>query len=133
MDVTTEPNYAMKRARDKMDIIGSEGPPMLNKFDIPAKKLLRFEEQYSPEDVAKMKRFYSKLPEGQAMTGSEIYDAAEGKDYVLDGIAKAGGFAGYERPASGSGNIGSWFRVSDQNALTRKARGGLMHLQNPYR
>jgi hypothetical protein len=133
MDVTTEPNYAMKRARDKMDIIGSEGPPMLNKFDIPAKKLLRFEEQYSPEDVARMKRFYSKLPEGQAMTGSEIYDAAEGKDYVLDGIAKAGGFAGYERPASGSGNIGNWFRVSDQNALTRKARGGLMHLQNPYR
>jgi hypothetical protein len=115
-----------------MDNAKLQGPPVMNKFDIPAKKLLRFEEQYSPEDVALMRRYFNKLPEGQAMTGEEIYDAAGGKAYVLDGIAKAGGFAGYERPSqpvTGSGNAGNWYRVTDQNALTRKARGGLMHLR----
>jgi hypothetical protein len=126
LDVTTDPNYAMKRARDKMDMVGQSGPPMLNKFDVPAAKMLRFEETYSPADVALMRRFYNKLPEGQAMTGEQIYDAAGGKDYVMEGIAKAGNMAGYERPAGGSGGIGNWFRVTDQEALTRKARGGFV-------
>jgi hypothetical protein len=127
LDVTTDTGYAMKRARDKMEARGIEGPPMLNKFDIPAAKMLRFEEQYSPEDVAKMKRFYGKLPEGKAMTGEEIYDATGGKDYVLEGLTRAGGFSGYQRPAGGSGGIGDWYRVTDQEALTRKARGGFIH------
>ena len=133
LDVTTDTSYAMKRARDKMDARGIEGPPMVNKFDVPAAKMLRFEETYSPEDVAKMKRFYGKLPEGKAMTGEEIYEATGGKDYVLEGVARAGGFSGYQRPAGGSGGIGDWYRVTDQEALTRKARGGLMHLQKRYR
>jgi len=127
LDVTTDTSYAMKRARDKMEARGIEGPPMVNKFDIPAAKMLRFEEQYSPEDVAKMKRFYGKLPEGKAMTGEEIYEAAGGKDYVLEGLTRAGGFSGYQRPAGGSGGIGDWYRVTDQEALTRKARGGFIH------
>jgi hypothetical protein len=73
-----------------------------------------------------MRRFFNKLPEGKAMTGEEIYDATGGKDFVLEGIAKAGGFSGYERPAGGSGGVGNWYRVTDQEALTRKARGGLI-------
>ena len=126
LDVTTDPSYAMKRARDKMDMVGQAGPPMLNRFDVPATKMLRFEETYSPTDVALMRRFFNRLPEGRAMTGEEIYDLAGGKDYVMEGIAKAGGMAGYERPAGGSGGVGNWYRVTDQEALTRKARGGLI-------
>jgi hypothetical protein len=126
LDVTTDESYAMKRARDKMEMFGQSGPPMLNKFDVPAAKMLRFQETYSPEDVALMRRFFNRLPEGKSMTGEEIYDTAGGKDFVMEGIAKAGGMAGYERPAGGSGGIGNWYRVTDQEALTRKARGGLI-------
>jgi hypothetical protein len=133
LDVTTDQGYAIKRAQDKMTQVGQEGPPMINKFDVPAAKLLRFEETYSPEDVKLMRRFFNKLPEGKAMTGEEIYDTAQGKDFVMEGLAKAGGFAGYERPAGGSGGVGNWYRVTDQEALTRKARGGLAQLQKRYR
>jgi uncharacterized protein YidB (DUF937 family) len=126
LDVTTDESYAMKRARDKMEMFGQSGPPMLNKFDVPAAKMLRFQETYSPEDVALMRRFFNRLPEGKSMTGEEIYDTAGGKDFVMEGIAKAGGMAGYERPAGGSGGVGNWYRVTDQEALTRKARGGLI-------
>ena len=126
LDVTTDESYAMKRARDKMEMFGQAGPPMLNRFDVPAAKMLRFEETYSPADVALMRRFFRRLPEGQAMTGEEIYDAAGGKDYVMEGIAKAGNMSGYERPAGGSGGVGNWYRVTDQEALTRKARGGFV-------
>ena len=133
LDVTTDQGYAIKRAQDKMTQVGQEGPPMINKFDVPAAKMLRFEETYSPEDVKLMRRFFNKLPEGKAMTGEEIYDTAQGKDFVMEGLAKAGGFAGYERPAGGSGGVGNWYRVTDQEALTRKARGGLAQLQKRYR
>jgi uncharacterized protein YidB (DUF937 family) len=133
LDVTTDQGYAIKRAQDKMTQMGQEGPPMINKFDVPAAKLLRFEETYSPEDVKLMRRFFGKLPEGKAMTGEEIYDTAQGKDFVMEGVAKAGGFSGYERPAGGSGGVGNWYRVTDQEALTRKARGGLAQLQKRYR
>jgi len=34
---------------------------MLNKFDIPASKLRRFEDTYSPEDVALMRQFFNKF------------------------------------------------------------------------
>jgi uncharacterized protein YidB (DUF937 family) len=129
LDVTTDQGYAIKRAQDKMSQMGQVGPPMVNKFDVPAAKMLRFEETYSPEDVKLMRRFFNKLPEGKAMTGEEIYDATGGKDFVLEGIAKAGGFSGYERPAGGSGGVGNWFRVTDQEALTRKARGGLAQMR----
>ena len=133
LDVTTDPGYASKRAMDKMGMFGQEGPPMINKFDIPAKRLLRFEETYSPEDVALMRRYFNKLPQDRAMTGEEIYDMANGKDFVMEGIAKAGGLAGYERPAGGSGGVGNWYRVTDQEALTRKAKGGLAAIQKRYR
>jgi hypothetical protein len=129
LDVTTDQGYAVKRAQDKMTHIGQMGPPMVNKFDIPAAKMLRFEETYSPEDVRLMRRFFNKLPEGKAMTGEEIYDAAQGRDFVLEGIARAGGFSGYERPPGGSGGVGNWYRVTDQEALTRKARGGLAQMK----
>jgi hypothetical protein len=129
LDVTTDQGYAIKRAQDKMSQMGQMGPPMVNKFDVPAAKMLRFEETYSPEDVKLMRRFFGKLPEGKAMTGEEIYDATGGKDFVLEGIAKAGGFSGYERPAGGSGGVGNWYRVTDQEALTRKARGGLAQMR----
>jgi hypothetical protein len=133
LDVTTDQGYAIKRAQDKMSQMGQMGPPMVNKFDVPAAKMLRFEETYSPEDVKLMRRFFGKLPEGKAMTGEEIYDATGGKDFVMEGVAKAGGFSGYERPAGGSGGVGNWYRVTDQEALTRKARGGLAQLQKRYR
>jgi hypothetical protein len=129
IDVTTEPSYAVKRGADKM--IGKSGPPMVNQFDIPQGRMLQFEEQYSPEDVALMRRYFNKLPQGQAMRGEEIFDAAQGRDVILEGIAKAGGFAGYERPNTGAVGKGQWFRVTEPEELVRKARGGLAQLSKP--
>ena len=108
-------------------MLGKEGPPMVSQFDIPEKRLLKFEEQYSPEDVALMKRFFNKLPQGQAMKGEDIWDAAQGRDVIMEGIAKAGGFAGYERPNTGAYGKGQWFRITDPEELKRaKRRGGLV-------
>jgi hypothetical protein len=129
IDVTTEPSYAVKRGADKM--IGKSGPPMVNQFDIPQGRMLQFEEQYSPEDVALMRRYFNKLPQGQAMRGEEIFDAAQGRDAILEGIAKAGGFAGYERPNTGAVGKGQWFRVTEPEELVRKARGGLAQFSKP--
>jgi hypothetical protein len=130
MDVTTDSGYAVKRGADKM--IGKEGPPMVSKFDIPSGRLLQFEEQYSPEDVALMKRYFNKLPQGQAMRGEDIWDAAQGRDVIMEGIAKAGGFAGYERPNTGAVGKGQWFRVTEPEELKRgKARGGLAQATKP--
>jgi hypothetical protein len=122
MDVTTDPGYAVKRGSDKM--IGKSGPPMVSKFDIPSGRILQFEEQYSPEDVALMRRYFNKLPQGQSMRGEEIFDAAQGRDVILEGIAKAGGFAGYERPNTGAVGKGQWFRVTEPEELMRKSGGG---------
>jgi uncharacterized protein YidB (DUF937 family) len=129
IDVTTEPSYAVKRGTDKM--MGKSGPPMVNQFDVPAGKILQFEEQYSPEDVALMRRYFNKLPQGQAMRGEEIFDAAQGRDAILEGIAKAGGFAGYERPNTGAVGKGQWFRITEPEELVRKARGGLAQFSKP--
>jgi hypothetical protein len=130
IDVTTDSGYAVKRGADKM--IGKAGPPMVSKFDIPSGRLLQFEEQYSPEDVALMKRYFNKLPQGQAMKGEEIWDAAQGRDVIMEGIAKAGGFAGYERPNTGAVGKGQWFRVTEPEELKRgKARGGLAQATKP--
>jgi hypothetical protein len=130
MDVTTDAGYAVKRGADKM--LGKEGPPMVSQFDIPEGRLLRFEEQYSPEDVALMKRYFNKLPQGQAMKGEDIWDAAQGRDVIMEGIAKAGGFAGYERPNTGAVGKGQWFRVTEPEELKRgKARGGLAQATKP--
>lgn len=123
IDVTTEPSYAVKRGTDKM--MGKSGPPMVNQFDVPAGKILQFEEQYSPEDVALMRRYFNKLPQGQAMRGEDIFDAAQGRDAILEGVAKAGGFSGYERPNTGAVGKGQWFRITEPEDLVRKARGGL--------
>ena len=129
LDVTTEPSYAVKRGTDKM--LGKSGPPMVNQFDIPQGRMLQFEEQYSPEDVALMRRYFNKLPQDQAMRGEEIFDAAQGRDAILEGIAKAGGFAGYERPNTGDVGKGQWFRVTEPEELVRKARGGLAQFSKP--
>jgi hypothetical protein len=130
IDVTTDSGYAVKRGADKM--IGKAGPPMVSKFDIPSGRLLQFEEQYSPENVALMKRYFNKLPQGQAMKGEEIWDAAQGRDVIMEGIAKAGGFAGYERPNTGAVGKGQWFRVTEPEELKRgKARGGLAQATKP--
>ena len=129
IDVTTEPTYAVKRGTDKM--LGKSGPPMVNQFDIPQGRMLQFEEQYSPEDVALMRRYFNKLPQGQSMRGEEIFDAAQGRDVILEGIAKAGGFAGYERPNTGAVGKGQWFRVTEPEELVRKARGGLAQFSKP--
>lgn len=129
IDVTTEPSYAVKRGTDKM--LGKSGPPMVNQFDVPAGKILQFEEQYSPEDVALMRRYFNKLPQGQAMSGEDIFDAAQGRDAILEGIAKAGGFSGYERPNTGAVGKGQWFRITEPEELIRKARGGLAQFLKP--
>jgi uncharacterized protein YidB (DUF937 family) len=129
IDVTTEPTYAVKRGTDKM--MGKSGPPMVNQFDVPAGRILQFEEQYSPEDVAMMRRYFNKLPQGQAMRGEDIFDAAQGRDAILEGIAKAGGFAGYERPNTGAVGKGQWFRITEPEELVRKARGGLAQFSKP--
>jgi uncharacterized protein YidB (DUF937 family) len=129
IDVTTEPSYAVKRGTDKM--MGKSGPPMVNQFDVPAGRILQFEEQYSPEDVAMMRRYFNKLPQGQAMRGEDIFDAAQGRDAILEGIAKAGGFAGYERPNTGAVGKGQWFRITEPEELVRKARGGLAQFSKP--
>jgi hypothetical protein len=129
IDVTTEPSYAVKRGTDKM--MGKSGPPMVNQFDVPAGRILQFEEQYSPEDVALMRRYFNKLPQGQAMRGEDIFDAAQGRDAILEGIAKAGGFAGYERPNTGAVGKGQWFRITEPEELVRKARGGLAQFSKP--
>jgi hypothetical protein len=122
--VTTDQGYAVKRGTDKM--LGKAGPPMVNKFDIPEGRLLRFEEQYTPADVALMKRFFNKLPGDTPMTGEEIYDLAQGRDVVLGGIAKAGGFAGYERPNTGAVGKGQWFRITEPEEMKKaRKRGGL--------
>jgi len=124
MDVTTDPGYAIKRGQDKM--LGQSGPPMVNKFDIPEGRLLKFEEQYSPEDIALMRRFFNKLPEGQALKGEDIWDLAHGKDVVMEGVAKAGGFAGYQRPNTGAYGKGDWYRIVEPEQLKRgKKKGGL--------
>jgi hypothetical protein len=124
IDVTTDQAYAVKRGTDKM--LGKAGPPMVNKFDIPEGRLLRFEEQYTPADVALMKRFFNKLPGDTPMTGEEIYDLAQGRDVVLGGIAKAGGFAGYERPNTGAVGKGQWFRITEPEEMKKaRKRGGL--------
>jgi hypothetical protein len=105
---------------------------MVSKFDIPSGRLLQFEEQYSPEDVALMKRYFNKLPQGQAMKGEDIWDAAQGRDVIMEGIAKAGGFAGYERPNTGAVGKGQWFRVTEPEELkSGKARGGLAQATKP--
>jgi hypothetical protein len=129
IDVTTEPTYAVKRGTDKM--MGKSGPPMVNQFDVPTGRILQFEEQYSPEDVAMMRRYFNKLPQGQAMRGEDIFDAAQGRDAILEGIAKAGGFAGYERPNTGAVGKGQWFRITEPEELVRKARGGLAQFSKP--
>jgi hypothetical protein len=112
-------------------MVGKSGPPMVNQFDIPQGRMLQFEEQYSPEDVALMRRYFNKLPQGQAMRGEEIFDAAQGRDAILEGIAKAGGFAGYERPNTGAVGKGQWFSVTEPEELVRKARGGLAQFSKP--
>lgn len=129
MDVTTEPRYATKRGADKM--MGKSGPPALTQFDIPKERLIRHEVQYTPEELELMRRYMTKIPTDRPTSGSELWDLAQGNDTIMTGMTQAGGFAGYQRPASGSANRGEWYRIVDQKELepVEKRRGGLAQVK----
>lgn len=129
MDVTTEPRYATKRGADKM--MGKSGPPALTQFDIPKERLIRHEVQYTPEELELMRRYMTKIPADRPTSGAELWDLAQGNDTIMTGMTQAGGFAGYQRPASGSANRGEWYRIVDQKELepVEKRRGGLAQVK----
>jgi len=133
-DVTSDPAYAIKRAGDKMDALNIQGPPMLNNFDVPADKLLRMDETpYSAEQVNAMRKFWSKLPADTSMTGEQIYDLMTQNrqhfDNLMPGITKAAGFAGYQRPATGTGGRDNWFRITNPEHIEAvKRKGGAVHM-----
>jgi hypothetical protein len=132
-DVTSDPAYALKRAGDKMDALNIQGPPVLNKFDVPEDKLLRMDETpYSAEQVNAMRKFWSKLPADTNMTGEQIYDLMtqnrQHYDTLMPGITKAADFAGYQRPATGTGGRDDWFRITNPEHIEMvKRMGGAVH------
>jgi hypothetical protein len=126
---TTDPEYALKRAMDKMRIAeGAKGPGYLNQFQIEDTDLMRLADKYSPEDIAIARRAFSKLPEGREMTGEEIYEVAStntggAKTAALEGVTRALGKKGYQVP-SGADDKGDWYRVLNQTDLERFGKGG---------
>jgi hypothetical protein len=130
LHVTTDPLYATKRGSDKLDQMGMEGPPMVNRYDIPEDKLLRMDEtMYSPETINLMRRYWNRIPADTAMTGEEIYDLLSANkqpfDRLLPGISQAGGFLGYQRPATGTGGRDEWFKIMRPESLeVVKKKGG---------
>jgi hypothetical protein len=128
---TTDPEYALKRAMDKMRIAeGAKGPGMVNRFEIEDTDLMRLTDKYSPEDIAIARRAFSKLPEGREMTGEEIYEIAStntggAKTAALEGVTRALGKKGYQVPA-GAADKGDWYRVLDQTDLTPYGKGGIV-------
>ncbi len=126
---TTDPEYALKRAMDKMRIAeGARGPGMVNRFEIEDTELMRLTDKYSPEDIAIARRAFSKLPEGREMTGEEIYEIAStntggAKTAALEGVTRALGKKGYQVPA-GAADKGDWYRVLDQTDLTIGQKAG---------
>jgi hypothetical protein len=128
---TTDPEYALKRAMDKMRIAeGAKGPGMVNRFEIEDTDLMRLTDKYSPEDIAIARRAFSKLPEGREMTGEEIYEIAStntggAKTAALEGVTRALGKKGYQVPP-GADDKGEWYRVLDQTNLTPYGKGGIV-------
>ena len=127
---TTDPEYALKRAMDKMRIAeGAKGPGYLNQFQIEDTDLMRLADKYSPEDIAIARRAFSKLPEGREMTGEEIYEVAStntggAKTAALEGVTRALGKKGYQVP-SGADDKGDWYRVLEQTDLEmQRYKGG---------
>jgi hypothetical protein len=137
LHVTTDPLYATKRGSDKLDQMGMEGPPMVNRYDIPEDKLLRMDEtMYSPETINLMRRYWNRIPADTAMTGEEIYDLLSANkqpfDRLLPGISQAGGFLGYQRPATGTGGRDEWFKIMRPESLeVVKKKGGAVKRPSP--
>ena len=137
LHVTTDPLYATKRGVDKLGQMGLEGPPMVNRYDIPEERLLRMDETpYTPEQVNLMRRYWNRLPADTAMTGEEIYDLLSANkqpiDRLMPGITEAGGFWGYQRPATGTGGRDEWFKITKPESLeVVKKKGGAVHHPTP--
>jgi hypothetical protein len=137
LHVTTDPLYATKRGSDKLDQMGMEGPPMVNRYDIPEDKLLRMDEtMYSPETINLMRRYWNRIPADKGMTGEEIYDLLSANkqpfDRLLPGISQAGGFLGYQRPATGTGGRDEWFKIMRPESLeVVKKKGGAVKRPSP--
>lgn len=137
LHVTTDPLYATKRGVDKLGQMGLEGPPMVNRYDIPEERLLRMDETpYTPEQVNMMRRYWNRLPADTAMTGEEIYDLLSANkqpiDRLMPGITEAGGFWGYQRPATGTGGRDEWFKITKPESLeVVKKKGGAVHHPTP--
>jgi hypothetical protein len=133
LHVTTDSLYATKRGSDKLGQLGLEGPPMVNSYDIPEEKLLRMDETpYTAEQVNQMRRYWNRLPENTSMTGEEIYDLLSANkqpmDRLMPGITEAGGFWGYQRPATGTGGRDEWFKITKPESLeVVKKHGGAVH------
>lgn len=133
LHVTTDSLYATKRGSDKLGQMGIEGPPMVNRYDIPEEKLLRMDETpYTAEQVNLMRRYWNRLPADTSMTGEEIYDLLSANkqpmDRLMPGITEAGGFWGYQRPATGTGGRDEWFKITKpENLEVVKKHGGAVH------
>jgi len=133
LHVTTDSLYATKRGSDKLGQLGLEGPPMVNRYDIPEEKLLRMDETpYTAEQVNQMRRYWNRLPADTGMTGEEIYDLLSANkqpmDRLMPGITEAGGFWGYQRPATGTGGRDEWFKITKPESLeVVKKHGGAVH------
>lgn len=126
---STDPEYALKRAMDKMRFAqGAQGPGYLNQFEMEDTDLMRLVDKYSPEDIEVARRAFAKLPQGREVTGEEIYELAStntggAKTAALENVARALGKKGYQVPA-GADDKGEWYRVLDQTDLERFGRGG---------
>jgi hypothetical protein len=106
---------------------------MVNSYDIPEEKLLRMDETpYTAEQVNQMRRYWNRLPADTGMTGEEIYDLLSANkqpmDRMMPGITEAGGFWGYQRPATGTGGRDEWFKIIKPESLeVVKKHGGAVH------
>ena len=127
--MTTDPDYALKRAMDKMKIMpGVQGPGVVNRFQIEDTDLMRLIDKYSPEEIALARKTFAKLPEGRGMTGEEIYEIAStntggAKNKALENVTRALGKKGYQVPP-GATDKGEWYRVLDQTDLTISQKSG---------
>jgi len=136
IDTTTQKGYALKRAADKMDIYGQQGPGYLNQFDVPSEKLIRFDTQFTPDQITQMRKTWSKIPaDTTSLMGEDLYDLATqhgvGHDTLMPHIAKSIDYAGYQRLPTGTGGKDEWFRITNPDYLQRvrnEAHGGVVRM-----